>query len=68
MTLKDYMHQLIEIVEANPEALECEVLAATDDEGNQFNPVYYSPCLGNFVNGTFFVEEDNTPPNAICLN
>ena len=66
MKLKDYVEQLTQILEQNPEAMDYNVIYATDDEGNCFNDAIYPPCLGNFDGEYFNSDSDNN--NSICLN
>ena len=66
MKLKDYMKKLEKIATENPEALEMTVITSSDDEGNCFKRVFYSPSVGNFQDGMF--EADLKEVNAVCLN
>jgi hypothetical protein len=45
MKLKDYLKQLQDMTRNIPESLEMEVYTSRDDEGNGYNPVYYSPAV-----------------------
>ena len=60
MKLKDYLKQLNQLAKDEPKSLELEVVAASDDEGNAFNAVYYSPCVVE--------DEDNPKGEVVCLN
>lgn len=75
--LKDFIQNLNEFVKNNPDALEMYVVASSDDEGNSFSPVHYSPTSGyydrgdkNFVPksqfGEFGYNEGST--NSVCIN
>lgn len=66
MKLKDYVEQLTQILETNPEAMDYDIIYAADDEGNNFSKVHYPPCLGYF-DGEYF-NSDSSNNNCICLN
>lgn len=74
MKLKAYMTQLSALATKHPEALDMDVITSTDDEGNGYNPVYYSPGLGVFDGSSDFTNVDETgkangqAPNCVCLN
>ena len=48
MILRNFLGQINERVKTNPELLDCEVIYATDAEGNDYDNVSYPPSLGNF--------------------
>jgi hypothetical protein len=67
MTLQQYQTKLTTILKQHPDAANLQVIAASDDEGNQFNPVIYDPALGyHDDNGGFDASCRN--PNAVCVN
>lgn len=68
MKLKDYIKKLTDIAEANPKALEYDVVYSTDDEGNAFNEVYCGPTTGYFDGCEFYNQDSDQDDNAICLN
>jgi hypothetical protein len=78
MKLKEYFKKLQNIIKKYPESLEYEVIMSSDDEGNNFQIVNYSPSLGNFkgeYNGDWtplseekFFKEQNLKVNAVCIN
>jgi len=71
MKLKDYVKHLSELLEKRPEAAEFEVVSASDDEGNSYGVVYYSPSIGTFSDYEFEVEnveEEQDSVNAVCIN
>ena len=75
MKLKDYIEDLNELVKQHPEALELDVVCASDDEGNDFSRVHNFAALGYFEPGQFTPESEfkacdmiNTKSNAVCLN
>lgn len=75
MKLKEYLKSLNDFVENNPDCLEYEVISSSDDEGNSFNIVHYSPSLGVFEDREFIsIEEldeynrDKSEVNSVCIN
>jgi hypothetical protein len=46
MTLLQYHSKLTALLTQHPNAADFQVIAASDDEGNQFTPVVYDPALG----------------------
>lgn len=71
MILKEYIQHLLDIVDKNPEYNGFTVVSASDDEGNDFQPVHYTPSIGfydederEFAND----EEYSERFNAICIN
>lgn len=72
MTLREYIEQLNNLCNGNKEALDYLVVTASDDEGNDYQPVYYSPSLGCYNNDrqwtplSHFEEDQET--NAVCVN
>ena len=74
MKLKQYLEILNEMVKDNPEILEYDVIYSSDDEGNNFDFVNYSPTVGEFKEEEFgrgyytFNSQAEINKNAICLN
>ena len=76
MNFKEYVESLQKLLKEKPETANLEVIAAADDEGNDFNRVGYGPTLGNFDNGREFHPEESyedyelhaSDTNAICIN
>jgi hypothetical protein len=66
MKLKDYLDTLNEMVKTNPALLELEVVYSSDDEGNRYGVVLYSPTPGKFDQEEF--DSTSKKPNAICVN
>ena len=67
MTLLQYHTKLTAILRQHPDAADLQVIAASDDEGNQFNPVVFDPTLGYYDDdGDFDDASENT--NAVCVN
>lgn len=73
MTFKEYLANLNKFAEEHPEALELDVIASIDDEGNGYNKVQYYPSVGRFEDGEFRgldedSDDDEEDTNAICIN
>ena len=78
MLLSEYIKELQKLVEESPEALDMEVVYAKDDEGNGFQTVSCTPCVGNYDGeqwGEFQPEEylaedgeEGYELNAVCIN
>ena len=75
MKLKQYLEQINNLIKENPNALEMEVITSKDDEGNGFNPVYYTPSKGIFEDREFISyeqyedwEREESETNAVCVN
>ncbi|WP_157966068.1 hypothetical protein [Cognataquiflexum aquatile] len=75
MKLKELLDRLNSITKENPQALDMLVVASTDEEGNSFSPLLYSPSLGVYDNGDFVSEKDfeilgmkKSASNALCIN
>lgn len=45
MKLHEYIYALKKMIEKDPSLLELEVYAASDDEGNSYNRVSWSPSV-----------------------
>lgn len=71
MKLKDYLNHLNSLVEQNKELLELDVVYAGDDEGNYFDKVKFTPCIGKYESGSFITFREDSHKgdlNAICIN
>lgn len=74
MTLRSFVNTINLLVELNPDLLDMEVLAASDDEGSSYNPILYSPSIGWWTDGEFIQkapnneDHENLIVNAICIN
>lgn len=77
MTLEEYIENLIEFAKENPETLSMEVIYSSDDEGNEFRYVHYTPTLGylnedlEFFNDGEDLEDQEIRKddfNAVCIN
>ncbi len=67
MTLEKYMDILTMEIKNNPALLECKVVYSSDDEGNVFNEVKFTPTPGNFNKENEF-DSESKDINAICIN
>jgi len=82
LKLKEYVDNLVKILENNPEYGELDVVYSKDDEGNGFQKVSYTPAVGNHDGEwcgdfTAFNDSPDVDPedtcdkediNAICIN
>jgi hypothetical protein len=75
MTLKEYIENLNEFAKLNPEMMDMQVITSSDDEGNGYNLVHYSPSKGIYEDGGFIPssnyeddERDENETNAVCVN
>jgi hypothetical protein len=76
MKLGAYIKTLQQMVKENPELKNYEVVYSADDEGNQFQVVYFSPTVGQYKDGEFMTSGDlesfdmdsNFKNNAVCIN
>jgi hypothetical protein len=66
MKLKKYIKILNELVYKNPELLEANVVYSIDEEGNNYNKVYFGPSTGHYKKGDF--DQESKDINAICIN
>jgi len=58
MKLGEYIKTLQGMVKENPELKNYEVVYSADDEGNQFQAVYFSPTVGQYKHGEFMTSGD----------
>jgi hypothetical protein len=71
MKVKDYLQDLLLMVKLNPKIEEFDVIYSSDDEGNDFKPVIFSPTLMEVVDEkdvNLNVKTDSENPNALCIN
>lgn len=71
MKLKKYLNTLIEMVKKNPEIEEYDIIYSSDDEGNDFKRVNFSPTIMEIENEKSYSLEVKTKsenPNAVCIN
>jgi hypothetical protein len=70
MTFKEYVAYCNKILKDSPETADFLVVFSSDDEGNEYNPVHFYPCLGLYERREFHTDSEAVPdePNAICIN
>jgi hypothetical protein len=79
MTFAEYLKNLQELAEQRPEVLNFKVVFSTDDEGNSYDPIYYTPTVGYHFEDCFVSEtqlnemepedrEEYKDINAVCIN
>lgn len=73
MNLNTYIQQLMDI--RSKYGGDLEVVYSTDEEGNSFGKVFYSPTVGCLSNTDHFEIDDHTEKfakynkiNAVCIN
>jgi uncharacterized protein YkuJ len=68
MRIRAFITHLEAIAKEYGENLDC--VYSTDDEGNGFNLVYYSPTIGYFDGEDFDTKETREIDsiNAVCIN
>ena len=57
MTLKKYIETLQNLLKEHPESAEFKVVAASDDEGNDFNLVQFDLAIGKYEDREFTPEK-----------
>ncbi len=70
MTLKTYFDGVQKFMLDNPQHWHKEVVTSSDDEGNSFRPVVFSPTKGKFdeKEQMFNSDVEDKHVNAICIN
>jgi hypothetical protein len=75
MTLREYIEQLQNFAQENPDTLDMDVIYSRDDEGNGFQKIYYSPSKGIYEDNEFIsseqledYERDENEINSVCIN
>lgn len=68
MKLKNFLENLNEFVKQNPKVLELDVVTSSDDEGNSYNLVHYSPSIGIYKDREFEITEDLDEADSVCIN
>lgn len=71
MTLRQYLHMLIDIAKEKPELLDKPVIYSKDDEGNDFNKVVFAPNTGVYNDKTRDYtpsQETKVKANCVCIN
>jgi hypothetical protein len=65
MNLKTFADNINSLLKKYPAAAEFQVIASSDDEGNSFNPIHYTPYVCNFTDDEI---DEEGPSNAVCVN
>jgi hypothetical protein len=72
MKLSEYIEKMNEVIDGLNELIkegnDFEVVYSKDDEGNEYQPVYFTPIVGYYQDREFTSELENRKPNAICIN
>ena len=66
MKFKEYVENLNKLLNERPETAELDVVTSSDDEGNSYNLVHYTPSVGHLDEDREYTEEK--PINAVCVN
>jgi len=66
MKLRLYMSHLRKLVKDNPEALDMDVIYATDTEGNSYDNIHFKPSIVSYDG--IEVDEDEDTGNTVLLN
>lgn len=70
ITVEEYMKMLRKMVKENPEVKKYPIVSSSDDEGNSFNFVLFSPTVGKYIaysygDGEFFSAGDDGLEEAL---
>jgi len=83
MKLKKYLESLNKLAKDHPESLDLDIIYASDDEENSFNPVNFTATMGHVLeDGDGYIQDgdingidgvanslhEDQPINAVCLN
>jgi hypothetical protein len=81
ITFKEFVDNCLELLKERPETANFKVVYASDEEGNNFDGVYWKPSVGYFHHRDFEQEsqvadedlskderEDRHESNAVCIN
>lgn len=66
MKFSEYVQNLNQFLQENPDSAEFEVVTSSDDEGNSYSRVHFEPSIG-MIDGDEFTP-DVSDPNAVCVN
>ena len=74
MTVLEYTNNLIQLLKANPEIEDYQVIYSQDDEGNSFGRVVFTPSMmvadsldNQHINAKAPILEGEKP-NVLCIN
>ena len=69
MKFKEFVKNCNQLLKDIPESSEFDVIYSTDEEGNSFYGVYYTPTIGVFDDYIFDNGEEYIgKENAVCIN
>lgn len=72
MTFKEYVHELNKYMTLHPETKDMLVIFATDEEGNDYDTLYFGPTCGRYNHfKRQFKPTGKTillKGNAVCIN
>ena len=70
MKLKVFLENINKLVKADPSILQLDVVSSRDDEGNGFNPIYYTPSTGEYLaeDKEFTADVSKERTNSVCIN
>ena len=72
MTLQEHYDKLTSLLAEHPEAKDYQLVYSKDEEGNGYEPVYYSAGIGHYDAGEWYTENDAVEHdfalNAVIIN
>jgi hypothetical protein len=75
MLFKEYVENINKLLADNPEIADYKVVYASDDEGNGYDLVHYTPSITEYVGrdgvrteGDCEEEGEEYKPNAVIIN
>jgi hypothetical protein len=74
MTVKKYVDTLIEMLKKNPEIENYEVIYSSDDEGNSYQKVHFTPTvmIADSLDNQHIQSKapvlEGDKPNVLCIN
>ena len=74
MTLRVYVQTLVDMLKRNPEIEHYTVIYSSDDEGNSYQKVNFTPSvmLSEGLDNNYIVIESSTPEpedgDVVCIN
>jgi hypothetical protein len=75
MNLRDYINFLDELVTKQPELLDCDVIYVSDDEGNSYEHVGFTPSImyrekntSDYYSGKDEFDDDSEIETVVVIN
>jgi len=68
MKLWEFKKKIDYILANNPGSKHWQVVYSSDEEGNYFGEVFYTPTIGRFNKELNEFEDAHKTPNAVCIN